>query len=65
MEKLKNSLKELIEEKGYYLYDVTYEKEGNDYVLRVMIENDTSINIDDCVSVSKLVSEKLDRDRKR
>lgn len=60
MEKLKNSLKKLVEEMDYYLYDVTYEKEGNDFVLRVMIENDTFINIDDCVSVSKAVSEKLD-----
>lgn len=60
MEKLKSRLKELIEALDYYLYDVTYEKEGNDYVLRVMIENDTFINIDDCVKVSKLVSEELD-----
>ena len=60
MEKLKNSLRELVESMGYYLYDVTYEKEGTDYVLRVMIENDSFITIDDCVSVSKMVSEKLD-----
>lgn len=60
MEKLKNSLKTIVEEMGYYLYDVTYEKEGNDFILRVMIENDSFINIDDCVKVSKVVSEKLD-----
>lgn len=60
MEKLKSRLKELIESLDYYLYDVTYEKEGNDYILRVMIENDTFINIDDCIKVSKFVSEELD-----
>ena len=60
MEELKNRLKEIVEEMNYYLYDVTYEKEGDDYVLRVMIENDTFINIDDCVAVSKVVSEELD-----
>ena len=60
MEKLKSRLKELIESLNYYLYDVTYEKEGNDYILRVMIENDTFINIDDCIKVSKIVSEELD-----
>ena len=60
MDKLKIRLKELVENLGYYLYDVTYEKEGTDYVLRVMIENDSFITIDDCVSVSKMVSEKLD-----
>lgn len=61
MEKLKSRLKELVEELNYYLYDVTYEKEGDDYVLRVMIENDTFINIDDCVAVSRVVSEELDK----
>mgnify|MGYP000917308047 CR=1 FL=1 len=39
MEKLKSRLKEIVEALNYYLYDVTYEKEGNDYILRVMIEN--------------------------
>ena len=60
MEELKKRLKEIVEELNYYLYDVTYEKEGNDYILRVMIENDTFINIDDCVKVSKVVSDELD-----
>ena len=60
MEKLKSRLKELVESLDYYLYDITYEKEGNDYILRVMIENDTFINIDDCIKVSKFVSEELD-----
>jgi ribosome maturation factor RimP len=60
MEELKKRLKEIVEEMNYYLYDVTYEKEGNDYILRVMIENDSYIDIDDCVKVSKVVSEELD-----
>lgn len=60
MEKLKTRLKEIIEKLDYYLYDITYEKEGSDYILRVMIENDTFINIDDCIKVSKIVSDELD-----
>jgi len=60
MEKLKSRLKEIVEALNYYLYDVTYEKEGNDFVLRVMIENDTYIDIDDCIKVSKVVSDELD-----
>ena len=39
---------------------VEYVVEFNNNVLRVMIENDDYINIDDCVSVSKVVSEELD-----
>lgn len=60
MEKIKNSIKEIVVNLGYYLYDVTYKKEGEDFVLRVMIENDKYIDIDDCVKVSKAVGELLD-----
>ncbi|PAT02100.1 hypothetical protein CI105_04340 [Candidatus Izimaplasma bacterium ZiA1] len=60
MEKLIIKFKSIIEELGYYLYDVTYEKENNDYILRVMIENDSFIDIDDCVKVSRVISEELD-----
>lgn len=60
MEELKTKLRELVESLNYYLYDITYEKEGNDFVLRVMIENDSYISIDDCVLVSRKVSEYLD-----
>ncbi len=62
MEKIKQSITELVIKLGYYLYDITYEKEGEDYILRVMIENDTYIDIDDCVKVSKAVGELLDSD---
>lgn len=60
MEKLKEKFKKIVEDLGYYLYDVIYEKRGNDYVLEVLIENDTFIDIDDCVIVSKTLSEELD-----
>ena len=60
MEELKNRLRKMVESEGYYLYDVTYELERKDHVLRVMIENDTFIGIDDCVKISKLVSAELD-----
>ena len=62
MEKIKQSITELVIKLGYYMYDITYEKEGEDYILRVMIENDTYIDIDDCVKVSKAVGELLDSD---
>jgi ribosome maturation factor RimP len=60
MEELKLKLKEIIEGLNYYLYDITYEKEGDNFILRVMIENDRYINIDDCVLVSREISEILD-----
>ncbi len=60
MEKLKKDIQKIVEDLHYYLYDITYEKEGSNYILRVMIDNDTSITIDDCIIVSKEVSNMLD-----
>ena len=62
MEKLKTNIEKLVNELGYYIYDIEYVKENNDYVLRIMIENDSVINIDDCIKVSRKVSEFLDVD---
>ena len=62
MEKLKEALTNLVEELGFYVYDIEYVKEHGDYVLRVMIENDSVITIDDCIKTSKKISEYLDLD---
>ncbi|MFK5883567.1 MAG: hypothetical protein QM489_04415 [Candidatus Izemoplasma sp.] len=62
MEKLKKEFKNIVEMLGYYLYEITYQKEGNDFVLRVMIENDKYIKIDDCIIVSKKIEKFLDLD---
>ena len=60
MEKLKIRFKEIVEGLGYYLYDVIYEKENGNNVLKVLIENDTFIDVDDCVKVSHSLSDELD-----
>ncbi len=60
MEKLKIRFKEIVEDLGYYLYDALYEKENGGYVLKVLIENETFIDIDDCVKVSQVLSDELD-----
>jgi len=61
MEELKKRFKKIVEDLEYYLYDVIYEKENGGYVLKVLIENDTFIDIDDCVKVSRVLSEELDK----
>lgn len=57
---MKEVLKPIVEDLGYYLYDVEIVKENDNDILRILIENDTYINIDDCVKVSHAVSDKLD-----
>ena len=60
MEKLIKKITELVENLGYYLYEVVYVKEQGEFILRVMIENETTIVIDDCIKVSKAIEAMLD-----
>lgn len=50
----------ICEENGVYLYDIEYQKEGKNQVLRIYIDKDGGINIDECEAVSRLISEELD-----
>ena len=60
MEKLKKDIEKLVNELDCYIYDIEYVKEKNDFVLRIMIENEGTITIDDCIKTSKKVSAFLD-----
>ncbi len=62
MNKLKMRFQKIIEELGYYLYDLEYVKEDGEQILRVLIENDQKITLDDCVLVSEKIGEALDID---
>ena len=50
----------IVEELGYNLYDVLYVKEGADWYLRLFIDSEKGIDLDDCEKVSNAVGEKLD-----
>lgn len=49
-----------IEQAGYRLDEVLYGKEGGMNFLRVIIDKDGIIDLDDCVTVSKLINPILD-----
>lgn len=51
-----------IENLGYELYDVEYVKEGKDYYLRVYIEGENGISLDDCEKVSNEITDILDKE---
>ena len=59
-EKVENLLKEQIEALGYELYDVQYAKEGKDYFLRIFIDNEKGIDLQDCEKVSNQINPLLD-----
>lgn len=49
-----------VEEHGFELFDVEYVKEGSNYYLRVYLDKEGGITIDDCEIVSRFLSDKLD-----
>ena len=52
----------ILDEFGFELWDVEYVKEGSEYYLRAYIDKEGGITIDDCVDVSRRLSDKLDED---
>ncbi len=57
---VENLIKPIVEEIGYKLYDVIYEKEGKDYFLRIFIDNEKGISLEDCEKVNNAITGVLD-----
>jgi len=45
---------------GYKISDIVYEKDGSSYFLRIFIDKEGLINIEDCVEASKVINPILD-----
>lgn len=60
-EKVEQLVKDSIEKLGYSLYDVEYVKEGPEYYLRIYIDKESGIDLNDCEKVSNEINEILDR----
>ena len=60
--KVQNLLEDIINNLGYELYDVVYEKEGKDYYLRIFIDKDEGISINDCETVNNAINDVLDEE---
>ncbi len=62
--KIKATVEEMVqpflEEHGFELVDVEYVKEGKNWFLRVFVDKEGGIDIDDCGRVSEYMSEQLD-----
>ncbi len=59
-EKVNNLLQKTINSLGYSIYDVEYVKEGRDFYLRIYIDKETGIDLNDCEKVSNAISDMLD-----
>ncbi len=56
LENVKKLLEPSINELGFKLDDVIYEKEGSLWFLRVIIDKETLVTVDDCVTVCKKIN---------
>ena len=59
-EKVETLVKDKIEKIGYELYDVLYVKEGSNKILRIVIDNENGISLDDCEKVNNEIKEIID-----
>jgi len=59
-EKIEKLIQNKIENIGYELYDVEYAKEGKNYFLRIYIDSDKGIDLNDCEKVNNEINEILD-----
>lgn len=60
VEKAKELLKPMLDENEFELWDIELVKEGANLYLRVFIDKEGGISLDDCEAVSRFLSEKLD-----
>lgn len=61
-EKVEKLVKPIIEKIGYELYDVEYAKEGKNYFLRIFIDNEKGIDLNDCEKVNDAITDILDEE---
>ena len=53
---------EAAKEHGYEIYDVEYVKEGPHWFLRIFIDRESGVSLDDCEIISNMISARLDRE---
>lgn len=59
-EKVKDLIQKSVEENGYIIDEVLYVKEDGNYFLRVVIDKNGVIDVEDCVTVTRLIDPILD-----
>lgn len=59
-EKVKNLIETEVKEAGFILDEVLYVKEDGNYFLRVVIDKNGIIDVEDCVTVTRIIDPILD-----
>ena len=59
-EMLEKIAQPVLSELGVYIYETEYKKEGGNYFLRLYIDKEGGVTIEDCENVSRMVNPLLD-----
>lgn len=60
IQKLEEGIKPVVENMDYELYHIEYVKEGKENYLRLYIDKESGISLEDCEKVSRRISDLLD-----
>lgn len=59
-DKVRKLIEKEVNDAGVTIDSIVYEKEANNYFLRIIIDNETGIDIDKCVEVTNIINPLLD-----
>jgi len=62
VEKIEKLMLPICEATETYLVDVVYEEENGTWYLRIFVDTDAGLTMEECVAVTELISGKLDED---
>ena len=60
-ERVRKLIESAVNDMGIIIDSVSYEKEGSNYFLRIIIDRDMPLDIDTCVEVTHVVDPLLDK----
>lgn len=58
--KVKELIEKSLEQEKIYIDNITYEKEGSNYFLRIVITSDKGIDLDECIKATNIINPILD-----
>ena len=58
--KVKDLIKKDLEDSGFKLISVKYEKEDKNYFLRIVVDREEIVTMDDCLEATKIIDKLLD-----
>ena len=61
VEKVEALASKIAKDLGYEIWDVRYLKEGKDWILRIYIDSEKGITIEDCEKMSRAIDSPLDK----